>query len=273
MHESGAVALNRSVSRTFIVLVAPILNTLGWDLATPEYWFIPQNGNDADARMVHYMRLESAGNRPMIAVETRALGSDITDGIEFHLRKSSSLGIAEFAVTDGRKWHLYPILQSTRVGEPSAVCDLFSGDTANIAAMTMLRYPRRATDNGVKHWIPLPEYDIKRLDKPAEIMFPDGSVSQRLRHVYDVQRYVVRWLHSTSRLSADMCPIQTRRGAMLVNATPVNASGKPFKNYAQTDGELYVNTSRDAIGNQRAAIDIIKAVGLKAVEFKCRPFV
>ena len=71
-------------------------------------------------------------------IETRALGADIVDGIEFHLQRCIDTGVAIFAITDGRYWHLYPILAGVTPGDPAATCDLFSEDPSDVVAMTML---------------------------------------------------------------------------------------------------------------------------------------
>lgn len=129
---------HNSVSRTFIVLVAPILNILGWRISHPEFWFIPSTMDDADARMVHSLRSDAVPDRTLAVVETRALGTDIVGGIEFHLQRCIDNGIAVFAITDGRYWHLYPIVQGVTPGKPASECDLFSEDEADVVAMTML---------------------------------------------------------------------------------------------------------------------------------------
>ncbi|MCY4474636.1 MAG: hypothetical protein OXC83_04285 [Chloroflexi bacterium] len=119
-------------------MVAPILNILGWRVSHPEFWFIPATRDDADARMVHALRSDAVPDRTLAVIETRALGADIIDGIEFHLQRCIDTGVAIFAITDGRFWHLYPILEGVTPGKPTAVCDLFSGNPCDVQAMTML---------------------------------------------------------------------------------------------------------------------------------------
>lgn len=89
--------------------------------------------------MVHALRSDAVPDRTLAVVETRALGTDIVTGIEFHLQRCVETGVAIFAITDGRYWHLYPILQSVTPGNPAAVCDLFSAKESDAAAMTMLK--------------------------------------------------------------------------------------------------------------------------------------
>ena len=136
-----------SVSRTFVILVAPILNLLGWRVSHPEFWFIPASLDDADARMVHALRSDVVPDRDLAVVETRAFGANIVDGIEFHLERCISSGVAIFAITDGRYWHLYPIIQGVVPGEPVAQCDLFSENEADAAPMEMLRCRTSAFDH------------------------------------------------------------------------------------------------------------------------------
>jgi hypothetical protein len=88
--------------------------------------------------MVHALRSDAVPDRTLAVVETRALGADIESGIEFHLERCISAGIAIFAITDGQHWHLYPIIRGVTPGEPVARCDLFSQDEADVAAMSML---------------------------------------------------------------------------------------------------------------------------------------
>ena len=116
-----------------------MLNLLGWRVSHPEFWFIPSTMDDAHARMVHALRSHAARERTLAVVETRALGADIVDGIEFHLQRCVQQGIAIFAITDGRYWHLYPIVNGVRPGNPTASCDLFSRNEDDVAAMAMLR--------------------------------------------------------------------------------------------------------------------------------------
>ena len=131
--------MDRSVSRTFVVLVAPLLNLLGWRLSHPEFWFVPSTLDDADARMVHALRSDAASNRTLAVVETRALGADIVESIEFHLQRCVQQGIAIFAITDGRHWHLYPIVDEVTPGKPAAICDLFSQTETDVEPMAMLK--------------------------------------------------------------------------------------------------------------------------------------
>ncbi len=107
-------------------------------MSHPEFWFIPATRDDADARMVHALRSDAVPDRTLAVIETRALGADIVDGIDFHLQRCIDTGVAIFAITDGRFWHLYPILEGVVPGNPTAVCDLFSGDLSDVQAMTML---------------------------------------------------------------------------------------------------------------------------------------
>lgn len=122
-----------------MILVAPILNLLGWRVSHPEFWFIPSSLDDGDARMVHSLHSDAAPERTLAVVETRALGADIVGGIEFHLERCIRNGVAIFAITDGRLWHLYPILDGLTPGEPTAICDMFSENEADAAPMMMLR--------------------------------------------------------------------------------------------------------------------------------------
>ena len=122
-----------------MILVAPILNLLGWRVSHPEFWFIPNSLDDGDARMVHALHSDAIPDRTLAVVETRALGADIVEGIEFHLERCIKTGVAIFAITDGRHWHLYPIVKGVAPGDPAAVCDLFSKNETDAAPMTMLR--------------------------------------------------------------------------------------------------------------------------------------
>ena len=251
------------------MLVAPALNVLGWRLNSPKFWFVPGTGDDADARFVHDLQSNVDG-RAAAVVETRALGSNIVEGIEFHLGRCRQSGTPIFAITDGRTWHLYPIVTGVRPGNPAAVCDVYSSDPKMIEAMTMLRNPT-LTSQSPTQWLPITEYEMRKLSNPAEIMFPDGSISNRLRHVYDLQLFIVDWLLDNGHLKAESCPIATPRGAILVNTGPTDAKGKPFRTHAATRAGLYVNTARVADGQRKAVIDTILAVGLDPTEFKCRP--
>ncbi len=96
--------------------------------------------------MVHALRSDATPDRTLAVVETRALGADIVTGIEFHLQRCIQTGIAIFAITDGRLWHLYPIVQGVTPGEPAAVCNLFSTEESDAAAMTMLKCRTPAFD-------------------------------------------------------------------------------------------------------------------------------
>ncbi len=99
--------------------------------------------------MVHALRSDATPDRTLAVVETRALGADIVTGIEFHLQRCIQTGIAIFAITDGRHWHLYPIVQGVTPGEPAAVCSLFSTEESDATAMTMLKCRTPAFDETV----------------------------------------------------------------------------------------------------------------------------
>ena len=132
-----------------MVLVAPVLNLLGWRVSHPEFWFIPSTMDDGDARMVHALRSDAVPDRTLAVVETRALGADIVSGIEFHLQRCIETGVAVFAITDGQYWHLYPIVRGVTPGKPVAECDLFSRDESDVSAMSMLVCRTPAFENAV----------------------------------------------------------------------------------------------------------------------------
>ena len=89
--------------------------------------------------MVHALHSDASPERTLAVVETRAFGTDIITGIEFHLQRCIETGVAIFAITDGRYWHLYPIVQGVTPGEPAAVCNLLSTEESDAAAMAMLK--------------------------------------------------------------------------------------------------------------------------------------
>ena len=99
--------------------------------------------------MVHALHSDAIPDRTLAVVETRALGADIVTGIEFHLQRCVQTGVALFAITDGRYWHLYPIVEGVTPGKLPAVCDLFSTEETDVAAMTMLKCRTPAFDGTV----------------------------------------------------------------------------------------------------------------------------
>ncbi|MXX92622.1 MAG: hypothetical protein F4Y63_04110 [Chloroflexi bacterium] len=99
--------------------------------------------------MVHALHSDAIPDRALAVVETRALGADIVTGIEFHLQRCIQTGVAVFAITDGRYWHLYPIVQGVTPGKPAAVCNLFSTEESDAVAMTMLKCRTPAFDKTV----------------------------------------------------------------------------------------------------------------------------
>ena len=99
--------------------------------------------------MVHALHSDASPDRTLAVVETRALGADLVAGIEFHLQRCVQTGVAVFAITDGRYWHLYPIVQGVKPGKPAAVCDLFSAEESDVAAMTMLKCRTPAFEDAI----------------------------------------------------------------------------------------------------------------------------
>ena len=99
--------------------------------------------------MVHALHSDAIPDRTLAVVETRALGADIVTGIEFHLQRCIQTGVAIFAITDGRYWRLYPIVEGVTPGKPAAVCNLFSTEGSDVAAMTMLKCRTPAFDDFV----------------------------------------------------------------------------------------------------------------------------
>ncbi len=97
--------------------------------------------------MVHALHSDTTPDQTLAVVETRALGADIVTGIEFHLQRCVETGVAIFAITDGRYWHLYPIVQDVTPGKPAAVCNLFSSEESDATAMTMLKCRTPAFDD------------------------------------------------------------------------------------------------------------------------------
>ena len=99
--------------------------------------------------MVHALHSDAIPDRTLAVVETRALGADIVTGIEFHLQRCVQTGVSIFAITDGRYWHLYPIVEGVTPGKPAAMCNLFSTEESDVVAMTMMKCRTPAFDEPV----------------------------------------------------------------------------------------------------------------------------
>lgn len=99
--------------------------------------------------MVHALYSDATPDRTLAVIETRVLGADIVTGIEFHLQRCIQTGVAIFAITDGQYWHLYPIVEGVTPGKPATVCNLFSTEESDVAAMTMLKCRTPAFDDTV----------------------------------------------------------------------------------------------------------------------------
>ncbi len=84
---------------------------------------------------------------------------------------------------------------------------------------------------------------------PRLITFPDGA-RKSLRFWYDLQVAVVAWLAETGRLTEDMCPLTTYRGAHLVHTFPVKQYGRPF-GQAKQIGNYWIDTFPNAYDHAR----------------------
>ena len=98
--------------------------------------------------------------------------------------------------------------------------------------------------------VPLNELNPGSGQTPPRLMtFPNGA-RKPLGFWYDLQVAVVAWLAETGRLTEDMCPLTTYRGAHLVHTFPVKQNSRPF-DQAKQIGNYWIDSFPNAYDHAR----------------------
>ena len=127
--DDHGTALRQNEMRTRYALIDPLLQELSWDTSNPSEVMIEDGSGDGRA---DYLLLN--GNRPLMIIEAKRLGSGITDGRQqaVNYAMDSRRRARYFTVTDGNQWEIYDTHQpainmmvisfALREDKPSEVC-------------------------------------------------------------------------------------------------------------------------------------------------------
>ena len=135
----------------------------------------------------------------------------------------------------------------------------------------LVAQPTHTSSSDASEWIPLSEPRSYTRTKPAEIMFPDGSIRGTDNSWAKLIAEVTGWLHAKGYLNISDMPIQLPRATTryLVSDRQIHPSGNDFVQ-PQEAGPLYVETNYNAstlVGHTR---HIIAYVTQDPSQFKVR---
>ena len=128
--------------------------------------------------------------------------------------------------------------------------------------------PEITGGTGDGEWIPLSDLSvIGRSPPPAEIQFPDNSLSQ-IRQWNGIVTEAVRWLQASGYLNSSNWRVR-RNSRYVVSDSPKHPNGKGFTAPQSVD-HLYVETNYSAVNHVKNACLIIEHTGQDPAQFKVR---
>lgn len=272
-----AVTLERSLTNTWAVTIAPVLDVLGWDTTNPDQivvdYGLGQNptfsalmgtGNSVPVALLMIKRLDE----PVSAYEMNQLSTFARE-----------TGVPYTGGTNGRNWKLF------RGNNVILEVDITEGPTAKIAAALAPLWkeaipttqngpdavngedPDRSDNNthclGAQN--PKTLGNLTGDDTPPKTMtFPDGKT-------HDVRRWkdyligTARWLYDTNRMDEAKIQTQTNdqsRGTMII-PTEEQLDDKDFRSkHAHVQGRVWVYTTYNRLATIKAAQKHLRDLGI-----------
>jgi hypothetical protein len=288
-------ALQQSEALTRHALIDPLLRGLGWDTGDPSQ-VVPEYRSAAGS--ADYA-LFGQSNKPQVIIEAKKLGTQL----DFKVRQQvtgycQEEGIPYAVITDGRRWELYDVFKPVAMKESIVVEMDLKGPTAktcldalalwhgSVATGTMSAGAAPIVENpkpGLPapypppspiaalgpEWHELSQFKPKAGTKPAEVCFPDGSVTAALSWA-NLNAEIVRWLKSEDSLSDGHLPMKLgKANSYFLNIKNDKGNGQPFQAFREVDG-WFMHANYNAAAHMNNARGVIQLVGLNPDDFAVR---
>ena len=236
-------------TRTRVILIDPLLRSLGWDTEDPE---IVVHEHPVGRRKVDYalyLRSEVIG-----ILEAKALGSQLNDS-DWGKYVAELPGLPMIAFTNGNEWRFFRRSNNwTR-----ETVKVSTGASFKTGFEFYKRIGRDVPD--VDDWSSLFE-DFPLKSKPTKIRIGNRP-SKDVKTWGDVYVEVGRFLHEASALAAAKIPVKGPSGRTnVVNRSPERARGKPFIIPKEFVGGLWLDAHGGAKGIPRKSIHLLRKCGV-----------
>ena len=253
-----STSLAKSEKRTRPVLIDPILNVLGWDVADPSCVKIEYNLRDFPNQQVDYALCH--GNRVVVFIEAKKLFEPLQHHVQQMVNYAVGEGISYAILTDGNIWDMYDVLKPLPLNDKKIVHIDLSSSTTVSCALNFLRLWRlnlqsaapidvpdpiiaaktsepdspvmkRRTNH--KHtekpsdWIAIPNFIPEPGSKPSYIQFKDGP-SKRISHWNEILIESAQRAISIGQLTEASVPLGLTSKRFYIHTQPRHPDGTPF---------------------------------------------
>lgn len=275
-------SLSKNELRTRISLVDPLLCALGWDVFDPGIVTLEYSIGTIRA---DYALLRDNG-KPAAILETKKLGSDLSNHRMQMLNYANSKGIAYAGLSDGNAWELYDVFKKAELSDRKTLdlsieqspayrtalqllClwrpNLRSGDVTP-AAVPIVGLPDHVVvppPPPPQDWISLADYE-PAINTPVspEAHFWDGT-KERLTSWRDLVRVTVKVLYKTNLLTENDLPYNPFGGKKyLIHTEPRHSDGTPFRRpWPLSNTPFYMNINLSGKDVRRCCRKLLKDFG------------
>ena len=245
-------SLAKSEKRTRPVLIDPILNVLGWDVADPSIVKIEYNLRTFPNQQVDYALCD--GNGVGVFLEAKKLYEPLQNHVHQMVNYAVGDGIKYAILTDGNSWEMYDVFKALPLNDKKILSiDLSSSDTVSSAlnflqlwrlnlqssAPTVVAKPifeaetklprnvRKDAGEIPSKRIAIPNFRPKPHTKPSHIHFKDGP-SVRIKNWNEILIESVRRAVSIGRLTKADVPLGFTPERYYIHTKPFHSDGTRF---------------------------------------------
>ena len=243
-------SLSKNELRTRISLIDPLLCALGWDVSDPRIVTLeyPIGVIKADYALL------GESNKPVAILETKKLGSDLSNHRMQMLNYANMQGIPYAGLSNGDAWELYDVFKRSPLPDKKILDLSIENSPAYRSALQLLCLWQPNLHSGnVTHakepivglaghskditpppdpnvWTSLADYEPKEnTPAPAEIRFWDGT-KEKIRFWKDMVKVTIKVLYESdlrTKLHLPYRPLDTKY--CVIHTTPQHSDGTPFK--------------------------------------------
>ena len=274
--------LSRHETRTWQVLIDPLLRELGWEVSDPE---AVQLEYRVGQQWADYALMSNG--KPVAVIEAKRLGRDLEDDeIMQVLNYVNRDGIGHMIVTDGDRWQMYEVfkpaaleerllmnfrlsqqpahknvLQALGMWKPNLVSDGSPSETTESIVVPSKPAPDQPSNESNEQQQQQPsEKDLDECYSPAlERRYPPFTKPIQLKIGADIEKSVtswkavvhevVAWLIDTEKLTDNHFPIEIKE-KIFISREAVNHDGTPFKDPQQLPKGLILQRGIEMPWNQ-----------------------
>ena len=259
-------SLSKNELRTRISLIDPLLCTLGWDVSDPRMVTLeyPIGVIKADYALL------GESNKPVAILETKKLGSDLSNHRMQMLNYANMQGIPYAGLSNGDAWELYDVFERSPLPDKKILDLSIEKSPAYHTALRFLCLWRPNLGSGkVTHakvpitglpdpppppqppptppWINLADYKPEgKTSAPSEVRFWNGA-EKKIKFWTDMVRVTVEILYKTNLLTESRLPYAPSNKNFVIHTRPQHDDGTRFLKPTPVPGTpLHMNLNLSA---------------------------